>query len=54
MYGGEQKCIEVFEGNLKERDHLGSAWDNNIKMYIKEIGWEGQVTDVACDKDKWP
>jgi len=24
MYGGEQKCIEVFEGNLKQRDHLES------------------------------
>jgi hypothetical protein len=24
VYGGEQKCIEVFERNLKKRDHLES------------------------------
>jgi len=23
-------------------------------MYIKEIGWEDEVTDLAHDKDKWP
>jgi hypothetical protein len=23
-------------------------------MYIKEIGWEGEVTDLAHDKDKRP
>jgi hypothetical protein len=23
-------------------------------MYIKEIGWEKEVTDLARDKEKWP
>jgi hypothetical protein len=30
------------------------GWENNIKMDIKEIGWEGvEWIDVAQDRDKW-
>jgi len=31
-------------GNMKEWDHsedLGPRWENNIKMDLQEIGWEG-------------
>jgi len=28
------------------------ALDDNIEMYIKEIGWEGEVSDLAHDMDK--
>jgi hypothetical protein len=29
-------------------------WKDNIKMGIKEIGWEGvDWIDLAQDKDKW-
>jgi hypothetical protein len=28
-------------------------WDNSIKMYLKEIGWEGSGwIDLAEDRDK--
>ena len=41
----------------KEKGPFGKsrrAWDDNIEMYIKEIGWKGEVSDLAYDKDKWP
>ena len=31
-------------GNMKEQDHpedLCSRWEDNIKMDVQEIGWEG-------------
>ena len=46
-----------FRGKPKAKGPFGKsrrAWDDNIKMYIKEIGWEDEVTDLAHDKDKWP
>ena len=29
-------------------------WEDNIKMYLKEMGWEGlDWIDMAQDRDKW-
>jgi hypothetical protein len=44
-------------GNLKERDHLqglGISWEDNVKMDLKEVGWEGMDwTNLAQDMDNW-
>jgi hypothetical protein len=29
-------------------------WVDNIKMYLREIGWDGvDLSDVAQDRDQW-
>jgi len=43
MYGGEQKCIWGFSGEPEGKRPLGRPkhrWEY-IKMYLKEIVWEG-------------
>jgi hypothetical protein len=41
----------------KERDHgedQGHRWVNNIKMDLREIGWDGMDwIDLAQDRDQW-
>ena len=50
--------IGFWRGNLKEKEDLlgrpGRIWENNIRMDLKDIGWEGiDWIDLAEDKDKW-
>jgi hypothetical protein len=35
---GEQRCMEGFSKKSSRPRH---KWKDNIKMYLKEIGWEG-------------
>jgi hypothetical protein len=29
-------------------------WEDNIKMYLEEVGWKGmEWIDVAQDRDRW-
>jgi len=33
---------------------LRNRWQDNIKIYLQEVGWEGiDWTDLAQDKDRW-
>jgi len=44
MYGIKQRCIYVFGGEVKGRRLFargGRRWNVNIKMYLKEVGFEG-------------
>jgi len=42
IYGGEQKCVQGFGGETQWREGKSRhRWEDNIKMYLKEIGWEG-------------
>jgi hypothetical protein len=49
----------IWLGNLKGRDHLedigvDGRWEDNIRMYLREIGWEGvDWIHVAQDRDHW-
>jgi len=38
---GEEEKYGFLAGNLKERDHLEHITINDIKVDLKEIGWEG-------------
>jgi hypothetical protein len=44
-------------GDLRERDHLedpGVDGENNIKMYLQEVGWGGiDWIDLAQDTVRW-
>jgi hypothetical protein len=29
-------------------------WENNIKMHLREVGWEGiESVDLAQNRDRW-
>jgi len=50
MYGGEGKCIWGFSGEPEGKRALGRPKNRGeyIKMYVKEIGWEGvDCTNLA-------
>jgi hypothetical protein len=44
-------------GKPKGKRPLGRPrcrWVNNIKMDVREIGWDGvDLTDMAQDRDQW-
>jgi len=43
--------------NLKESDHsedLGTDWEDNIRMDLKEVGWEGvDWIHLAQKRGEW-
>jgi hypothetical protein len=40
--------------NLKERDNSSSTWEDNIRMDLRDIGWEGvDWIYLAQGKDHW-
>jgi len=43
--------------NLKGRDHseaIMCRWNSNIRIYLREIGWEGvDWMQLAQDRDQW-
>jgi hypothetical protein len=46
--GGEQECIKRPLGRPRTR------WVDNIKIYLREIGWDGMDwIDLAQDRDQW-
>ena len=43
-YWGEKKCLQGYMGKSegkKLHGKPGCGWKNSMKMYVKEIGWEG-------------
>ena len=43
--GEEKDAYRVLVGKPEERRPLGKLrriWENNIKMYLREVGWEGK------------
>ena len=28
-------------------------WEDNIKMNLQEVGWDGDWTEFAQDRDRW-
>jgi hypothetical protein len=44
MCGGQEIWIQSFDGELEGKRsllRLNSRWQNNIKLGLKEIGWNG-------------
>jgi hypothetical protein len=56
-YGGEERCIQDLVGRPGGRRPLGRPrrrWEDNIKMYLQEVGWGGMVwIEMAQDRDRW-
>jgi hypothetical protein len=54
--GGEQECIKDIGGKARRKELLGrsrSRWMGNIKMDLREIGWDGiYYIDLARGRDQ--
>jgi hypothetical protein len=55
---GEKKCIQRFCGKTERRKPPGRLcrrWENNIKMDLREVGWDVMDSiDLAKNRDRWP
>jgi hypothetical protein len=56
-YRGGERCIQDIGGGPEGRRPLGRPrrrWEDNIKMDLKEVGWEGvDWIHMAQDRDRW-
>jgi hypothetical protein len=54
---GDEKCVKNFDRNSEGKRPVGiyrRRWMDNIKMDLREIGWEGvDWIYVAQDRDRW-
>jgi hypothetical protein len=55
--GEKMNAYRILVGNPEGKRPLGRPrrrWVNNIKMDIREIGWDGMdLIDLARDMDQW-
>jgi hypothetical protein len=55
--GEKRNAYRILLGNPEEKRPMGRPrrrWVNNIKMYLREIGWNGMDwIDLAQDRDQW-
>jgi hypothetical protein len=55
--GDKRNAYRILVGNPEEKRPLGRPrcrWVNNIKMDLREIGWDGMDwIDLAQDRDQW-
>jgi hypothetical protein len=54
---GEKRGVHrIFMGKPEGKRPLGRPrlrWQDNIKMYLQEVGWGEHGLDLAQDRDKW-
>jgi hypothetical protein len=55
--GGDKECIRILVGKPEGKRPLvrqRRRWVDNIKIYLREIGWDGMDwIDLAQDRDQW-
>jgi hypothetical protein len=55
--GEGRGAYRILVGRPEGKRPLGRPrrrWENNIKMYLQEVGWEGvDWIDMAQDRDRW-
>lgn len=55
--GKSRRAYRVLVGKPERKEAFGRrtrGWENTIKVYLKEIWWEGvNSTGLAWDGDKW-
>jgi len=56
-HGRDEKCIQCLIGKPEGDRPLGRLrcrWEDNIRMHLSEIGWEGvDWMKLAQDTDQW-
>jgi hypothetical protein len=57
IMGEKRNAYRILVGKPEEKRQLGRQkrrWVNNIKMALREIGWDGMDRiDPAQDRDQW-
>jgi hypothetical protein len=57
MKGEKRNANRILMGNPEGKRPLGRQrrrWADSIKMYLREIGWDGRVwIDLAQDRNQW-
>jgi hypothetical protein len=54
--GASRSAYSVSVGKPEGRRPLGiprRRWKNNIKMDLREVGWETDWIDLVQDRDRW-
>jgi hypothetical protein len=52
--GEKRNVYRILVGKPEGKRPLGRKWVDNIKMDLREIGWDGvDWMDMAQDRDKW-
>jgi hypothetical protein len=55
--GKKRNACRILVGKPEGKRRLGRPrrrWEDNIKMYIREIGWGNtEWIDLAQDRDQW-
>jgi hypothetical protein len=54
--GGDEECIWDIGGKARrmETTRKTKIWVDKIKMYLREIGWDGMDwIELAQDRDQW-
>jgi hypothetical protein len=59
MYGGEERCMQSFDGKPDGNRPLGRPghrWEDNIKLDLRVTGWVRGSMDwieLVQDRDRW-
>jgi hypothetical protein len=57
IHMGEKNAHKAFIGKPERKRPLGTSrrkWENNIKIYLSEIGWSGMdCIQLTQGKDRW-
>jgi transposase len=55
--GAKRNAYRILVRNPERKRPLGRPrcrWVDNIKMYLREVGWDGMDwIDLAQDRDRW-
>jgi hypothetical protein len=52
--GEKRNAYRILVGKLEGKRPPGRRWVNNIKIYLREIGWDGMDwIYLALDRDQW-
>jgi hypothetical protein len=53
-HGEVEECILGFGGKVRRRERPRHRWVNNIKMDLRDIGWDVMDwIDLAEDRNQW-
>ena len=55
-HGGGERCAQGSNGETRGKEPFGRPrrrWEDNIKMYLQEVGGGGEWMELAENRDRW-